>query len=470
MQRYQVVSQNEIEKLHETSLRIMDEIGIVIPYEPALEVLKRGGAKIDGQRVHYPKEMVERELKNVPSSFTLYSRNPERNVELSPQKTAYAGPNCPPFVHDLDKGRRDGTLEDFRNLARLCHMLPNIDLQSNVYCEPQDVNENIRHLEMVYNAFRCNEKPLMGGTMGYEASKECIELAAIPFGGVSAIKDKPVMSSIPCTLTPLSYDPLMAGAIMAYAEYGQAQLVNSLVIAGATTPVTLPAAIVLQNAEVLAGIVLAQLVNPGTPIVYSAAGTNSDMRTGSLALGSPENALFSLVNGQLAKFYNIPCRISGALTDSKCVDAQAGYESMMTLLMGQMAGGNFILHGGGILETYNCVSYEKLVMDDELIGMVKRIGRGMEFTDETMTFDLIKEVGPQGAYIDHKHTFKNFRKEFYLPVLSDRSAPNKWKDEGALTAEQRANIRWKKMLAEYQEPDVSADVIKDMEKYINDRR
>lgn len=470
MQRYQVVSQNEIEKLHETSLKIMDEVGIVIPYEPALEILKKGGAKIDGQTVHYPREMVERALQAVPSSFTLYSRNPDRNVEITTRNSVFAGPNCPPFVHDLDNGRRDGTINDFNNLAKLCHMLGNIDLQSNAYCEPQDVGENIRHLVMVYNAFKYNEKPLMGGTLGYRAAKECIELAAIPFGGVGAIKDKPVMSAIPCTLTPLSYDPLMAGAIIAYAEHGQVQLINSFVIAGSTGPVTLAASIALQNAETLAGIVLAQLVNPGTPIVYSAAGTNTDMRTGGLAVGSPEHALFSLINGQLTRYYNIPCRISGALTDSKCVDAQAGYEAMLTLLMAQMGGGNFILHGGGIMETYNCVSYEKLMMDDELIGMVKRIARGVEVNDETLAYDLIKSVGPQGGYIDHRHTFKNFRKEFYQPLISDRSIPGKWRDEGSLTAEKRANVRWKKLLAEYQEPMLPADVIRDMEKYIEDHK
>jgi Trimethylamine:corrinoid methyltransferase len=321
-------------------------------------------------------------------------------------------------------------------------------------------------MEMVYNAFKYNEKPLMGGTLGYEVSKQCIELAAIPFGGTDAIKDKPIMSSIPCTLTPLSYDPAMIGAIIAYAEYGQVQLVNSLVIAGATTPVTLAGAIALQNAEVLAGIMLSQLVNPGTPVVYSAAGTNADMRSGSLAIGSPEDALFSLVNGQLAKYYNIPCRISGALTDSKLVDAQAGYESMMNLMTAQMAGGNFILHGVGILETYNCTSYEKLIMDNELIGMVKRINRGVEVNEDTLAFDVIEEVGPEGAFIGHLHTLMNFREELYMPSLSDRNTAVKWKADGAKSAEQNANAQWKKMLEEYEEPKLSPEVDAEMRKYI----
>jgi len=466
MQRYQLLTQNEIEKIHETSLRIMEEVGIVFHYEPARDILKKGGAKVDGQTVYFPRDVVEQALKTVPSSFVLHGRNPAKNVELNTRDSVFVGPYGSPFVTDLDKGRRYSTLEDFNNIAKLCQMMDNIDVQSHIYCEACDIDANYRHLEMINSAIKYNEKPIMGSVLGYEASKKSIELAAIAHGGIEAIRDKPIMASIPCTLTPLSYDDKMAGGIIAYAEYSQAQLVNSLCIAGATTPVTLAGAIALQNAEILAGIVLAQLVNPGAPIVYSASGSNADMRAVSLAIGSPEDALFSLVNGQLAKFYNIPCRMSGALSDSKCADAQAGYESMMTLLMAQMGGGNFILHAAGIIETYNCVSFEKLMIDDEIIGMIKRIGKGVEVNEDTLAFDVIKEVGPQGSFITHEHTYENFREEFYIPVLSDRDTFTSWQEKGALTAEQRANKRWKKMLSEYEEPKLPAEVERDMRKYI----
>lgn len=466
MQRYQVVTQNEIERIHETSLQIMDEIGIVFSYTPAREILEKHGAKIEGKTVRFPRKMIEDALKTVPSSFKLHGRN-GKEVDINTRDTAFVGPYGSPFVHDIDKGRRTGTMEDFINLAKLCQMSDSIDIQSHLYCEACDVDADYRHLEMIYNAVKYNEKPIMGSVLGYEASKKSIELAAVAHGGVDAIKDRPVMASIPCTLTPLSYDDKMAGAIIAYAEYGQPQLVNSLCIAGATTPTTLAGAIALQNAEILAGIVLAQVVNPGTPIVYSASGSNCDMRSGSLAIGSPEDALFSLVNGQLAKYYNIPCRISGALSDSKCVDAQAGYESMMTLMTAQMAGGNYILHSAGILETYNCVSYEKLILDFEIIGMVKRINQGISVNEETLAYDVIKEVGPQGAFISHEHTCENFRDEFYQPGLSDRNNPQRWEREGKLTAEQRANAIWKKMLTEYVEPVLPSDIERDMRRYID---
>ena len=227
----------------------------------------------------------------------------------------------------------------------------------------------------------------MGSVFGYETSRQCIELASIPFGGLSAIKEKPVISSIPCTLTPLSYDDNMLGAIMAYAEFGQPQLVNSLSIAGMTTPATIAGLVSVQNAEVLAGIVLSQLVNPGAPIVYSASGSNGDMSNGALAIGSPEDAVVSLVNGQLAKYYKIPCRISGALSDSKMMDSQAAYESAITLMMAQMAGGNFILHAAGIIESYNCTSFEKLIVDNEIIGYLKRINQGVTVNEDTLAYE-----------------------------------------------------------------------------------
>lgn len=466
MQRYQTVSTEDIERIHETSLKIMEEVGVIFSYAPAREILAKGGAKVEGETVYFPRSMVERALKQVPSSFTLHGRNPAKNVEINTEQTAFVGPYGAPFVLDIDKGRRPGTLDDFINLVKLCHMMNNMDIQSHISCEPGDTDADTRHMDMVYNTLKYSDKPLMGSVLGYEAAKESIEMAAIAHGGLDAIKDKPVIIGISCTLTPLSYDDKMAGAIIAYAEYRQPQLMNSLCLAGATSPATLAGSIAVQNAEILAGIVLAQVVNAGTPIVYSASGSSTDMRFGNLSIGAPESALFSLVNGHLAKYYNIPCRISGTLSDTKQVDAQAGYESMMTLMMAQMAGGNFILHAAGILDTYNCVSYEKLMIDDEIIGMVKRIGRGVTVNDDTLAFDTIKQVGPRGEYITNKHTFAHFRKEFYPAQLSDRARVN----QDGLTIEQRANARWKKMLNEYVCPALPEAVDAELQRYIASKR
>jgi trimethylamine--corrinoid protein Co-methyltransferase len=442
----------------------MQNVGVVFSYAPAREILARHGAKTEGQTVRFPSALVEEKLKTVPSSFTLYARDPQKNVTIDTRHTTFAGPNCSPYVIDLDRGRRVGSLDDFIKIIKLCHNM-HIDVHSQIPCEPCDIDPNIRHVVMTYNTLKYSDKPLMGSSLGYEASMQSIKMAALVFGGMDAIKRKPVIVSIPCTLTPLSYDDKMTGAIIAYAETGQPQLVNSLCISGATTPATIAGTVALQNAEALAGIVLAQCVNPGSPIVYSAASSNADMRTAALAIGSPESAVFSLVNGQLAKYYNIPCRISGALSDSKMMDSQAAYESAFTLLMAQMAGGNFILHAAGIIDTYNCVSFEKLMIDNEIIGMVKRIGRGVEVDDETLAYDVIEEVGPKGEFITHEHTLEHFRKEFYIPFLSDRQNATRWEEEGGVPIERRANAKWKEMLDSYVEPKLPADLDAAMRKF-----
>lgn len=467
MQRYQLLTQAEIEQIHANSLRIMENIGIVFSYEPARDLLVKHGAKVEGHTVYFPPKMVEEKLKTVPSSFTLYARDPEKNVEITCEKTAYVGPYGAPYVIDRDNGRRTGSLEDFNNIVKIVHQLQNIDIQSHISCEPCDVDVNIRHNVMVYNTLKYSDKPLMGSVLGYEIAKESIEMAAIAFGGLDVIKEKPAIISIPCTLTPLSYDDKMAGAIIAYAEAGQPQLVNSLSIAGATTPATVAGLVSLQNAEVLAGIILAQCVNPGTPIVYSASGSNAEMATGSLSIGSPEDAVVSLVNGQLAKFYQIPCRISGALSDSKMMDSQAAYEASITLMMAQMAGGNFILHSAGIIDTYNLISLEKLIIDNEIIGYIKRINQGVTVNEDTLAYDVIKEVGPQGQFLTHAHTFSHFRTEFYRPTLSNRQNIQQWKEEGSKPIEEVANAKWKQLLADYVEPALPGDVEADLKKYVD---
>lgn len=444
----------------------MENIGIIMPYEHAKETLKKAGATVEGDLVKFPRALVEKAIELAPSSYMLYGRDENKSVEISTEKTAYAGPYGSPFVTDLDRGRRPGTLSDFIEIVKICDTLKNIDIQSHISCEVSDIDVKARPLTMVYNTMKYSAKPLMGSVYGYENAMKCIEMASIPFGGLESIKNHPVISSIPCTLTPLSYDGNQLGAIRAYAETGQPQLINSLSMAGMTTPATLAGLVSVQNAEVLAGIVYAQCINPGTPVVYSASGSNTEMGSGLLIIGTPEDALVSLVNGQLAKYYKIPCRISGALSDSKMMDSQAAYESAVTIMMAQMAGGNFILHSAGILEAYICTSYEKLIVDNEILGYLKHINRGVEVNEDTLAYDVIEEEGPQGTFLINEHTVEHFREEFYWPTLSDRAGYDQWKANGALSAETRANMKWKKILEDYPGSTLPADVEKDMLKYM----
>lgn len=466
MQRFQLLTQEEIEKIHDNSMRILENIGMVISYGPAKEVYAKAGCKVDGDRVYIPRKLVEEAIKLAPSSFTMYARNPKNDVVISCDRTVYAGPNCSPFVSDLDRGRRSSTLQDFINFIKIIDKLENVDIQSQIPCEPNDVPVDYRPYEMLYNTLKYNEKPFMGSSLGYEHAKQGIEMASIAFGGIDVIKEKPVMVSIPCTLTPLSYADNMMGALMAYAEYRQPQMINSLSIAGISTPATLVGLVSVQNAEVLAGITLAQLISPGTPVIYAAAGSNCEMSNVMLSIGSPEDAVVSIINGQLCNYYQIPCRTSGALTDSKIPDGQAAYEAAITLMAGPISGGNFMLHSVGILDSYNTASYEQLIIDNEIIGYIKRIMRGVTVDEETLAYDVIEEVGPQGNFLVHEHTLDWFREEFYMPKLSDRHTPDQWASLGSLDSAQRANKKWKEILESCGEATLDPAIDKELRAYI----
>ncbi|MBR0406344.1 MAG: trimethylamine methyltransferase family protein [Eggerthellaceae bacterium] len=466
MQRYEVLTADELGKVHENILKIMANIGVVMPDEASKGILKAHGCTVDGDTVKFPRSLVEKCIKSAPSSFTINSRDGAHDVLISIDTLTFLGPNCPPYVVDLDRGHRNATLADFIDAIKICDNLENIDMHAQTPCEPNDVPQAERAVAMTYNTMKYSTKPFMGSSMGYKNAMHTIEMAAIPFGGLEAVKNKPVLSSIPCTLTPLVYDPSQLEAIRAYAEWGQVQVVNSLPIAGLSAPVTLAGMVSVEVAEVLAGIVLAQCINPGTPCVLSGAGAASNMANGSIAIGAPEHALNSLIISQLAHLYEIPCRVGGSLTDSKAIDAQAGYESAMDIMANLMGCGNYVLHAAGIIEGYNATSFEKLVLDNEFIGYVKRIMAGVGVSEEDLAYDVIEEVAPGGTYLVEDHTLENFRDEIYVPSISNRETQTAWKANGSLTVEQVANKKWKQILEEHPDPVISDELDKELQAYI----
>ena len=466
MQRFEILTKTQLEKVHETSLRILEQIGVDFGYSPALEVLKKGGAKVDGQRVFFPPGLVEAQIKKPPAEFTLYARNPEHNVVIGGRNTVFAPGYGAPFVTDLENGRRKATLKDFENFVKLTGASTNLDLLSGTIVEPTDIPAEIRHARMLYASVKYSDKCFMGSTMGARAASECLQMASIIFGSRAELASNPVIFGIVGALTPLKYDARMLEALMEYAAAGQPQIIASLAIAGATGPVTMAGNLALQNAEVMAGIVLAQLVREGTPVIFGGVSTNAEMRNGTLSIGSPEMAINAAATAQMARYYRLPVRGGGAICDAKLPDAQASYESMMNLLMARLSGINFVLHSAGILESFNCMSYEKFIIDDEMCGMVKRIKRGYEVNLDTLAFDVIKEVGPGGHFLDKDHTFDHFRTEFYQPQLSNRDDFVSWQAGGSSQSLERANKKYKDILETYEAPELPADVDKDLLKFI----
>jgi trimethylamine--corrinoid protein Co-methyltransferase len=470
MQRFENFSKADLEQIHGSSLRVLETVGIDFFYEPAVKLLTRAGCRVDGKRVFFPPKLVEEQTAKAPSQFTLYGRDSEKNVVIGGDNIAFIPCYGSPVVTDLDSGRRDSTLSDYTNFVKLTHASLYQDIISGLMAEPNDIPPRHRRLEILYAAMRYSDKPFMGGALGAKDTEETIAAASIVFGSRKEMAARPPFISILGSRPPLTYDDPMLSSLMAYAQAGLPQLISSLSFAGATGPVTMEGALVVQNAEVLAGITLAQLVREGTPVVYGGQSTNTAMRYGTLSVGSPEMALNTAATAQLARFYNLPSRSGGALTDSKICDSQAGSESMMGQLMATLSGINFVLHSAGILETYMAASYEKFILDDEICGMCKRIKMGEKITQERLAVDLISEVGPGGEYLTHPHTFQSFRSEFYQPTIEERSNFSNWQKNGALSIEKRANTKWKEILENYTEPELPADIERDLRKFVDQNK
>ena len=470
MNYFEYLSQDDLQQIHSSALRVLESVGIDFLYEPAVDLLAKAGCKVEGRRVFFPPKLVEEQTAKAPSQFTLYARNAEKNVVIGAEHIAYVPCYGAPLVYNLDEGRRDSTLNDFVNFVKLTHASCYQDITGGLMAEPNDIPIARRGAEMLYAAMRYSDKPFMGGVLGAEAADESIAAAAIVFGSREEMAAKPPFISILGSRSPLSYDDRMLSAMMTYARAGLPQLISALSIAGATGPVTMEGTLVVQLAEILAGITLVQLVREGTPVVIGGQSTSAAMRYGTLSIGAPEMAINTAATAQLARFYNLPSRSGGALTDSKTCDSQAGSESMMGQLMTTLSGINFVLHSAGMLETYMVASYEKFILDDEICGMCKRIKAGENITEERLAVELIREVGPGGEYLTHEHTFRNFRREFFQPTLADRGNFSNWVKSGAIDIERRANAKWKEILADYTEPELPADVERDLRKFVDQKK
>ncbi len=467
--KFNVLTEEEIKLVHDNSMRILEAVGVEFSYEPALEILRGKGQKVEGNRVYFDRHFVEEMVAKAPESFTLHARNPEHNLTCGGEDIIYMPGYGAPFVYEADGTKRDATMADYENFVRLAGASKNMHMTGGTVVEPTDVHEDIRHLKMTYSHIVNSDKCFMGSSSGYEKAKDTIDMTTILHGGKEKIYNKPALICLINSVTPLKYDDRMLGGLMAYAEAGQAMVIASLVMSGSTGPATLAGALSLQNAEVLAGITLVQCINPGNPVVYGSTSAITDMGTGSLSIGNPENALFTSASAQLARYYGVPCRAGGGLTDSKTVDAQAGYESMMVLFAASACGAHFILHTAGILQYYMAMSYEKFMVDDEIAGMILRYLKGFDFSsDEKLAFDVIQKIGPGGHFLTQKHTKKQFKQEFFRPQLSDRQSFDGWAKEHLDTCA-RASAKWKKVLENYTAPELDPAVKEAIEAFIEKR-
>jgi trimethylamine--corrinoid protein Co-methyltransferase len=407
----------------------------------------------------------------VPASFEVQARNPKNSVTIGGNHMVNAPVYGPPFITDLDRGRRGATIIDFTNFDKMAQATPQIHCAGGTIVEPEDLPLDTRHLDMVYSHIRWTDKPFMGSVISEQNARDSIEMAAIVFGGKERIDKTPALLALINVNSPLRYDDRMLGALMEYAAAGQPAVVTPFLMAGAMSPMGLAGTLAQQTAEALAGIALIQLIRPGTPCIYGSFLTNVDMQSGSPAFGTPESAMGILASAQMARHYNIPFRGGGALTSSKAPDAQAAYESMMCMWPTVLGGVHFVLHAAGWLESALLASYEKFIIDVEALRMFEWIlTKGMPFDDEGFAMDGIREVGPGGHHLGSEHTMRHYRSGFYRPLISSTENYDRWQRMGSRTADRVANEKWKKLLADYQDPGIDSGVDEQLKAFMEVRK
>jgi trimethylamine--corrinoid protein Co-methyltransferase len=474
----EVLSEGQVHEIHRASMHILEEIGIEFLDDEAIDIWDTAGADVDrsSQRVRLDRGLVLEAVTRAPRRFTLRARNPEHDLVVGDNYVVFAPTGGTPYVSDFDQGRRPGTLAAFQNLTRLAQVCNPIHVAGGLVLEPQDVPVPIRHLDKVFSQFTLSDKAITTAAHGREVALDAVNMAAIVYGGSlndaegDSGADAPVLASNVNVNSPLRYDGRMLGALITYARHRQAVIVTPFLLAGAMSPVTLAAAIAQQNAEALAGIALAQLVAPGAPVVYGGFTTNVDMQTGSPAFGTPEGALALLAGAQLARYYGLPYRGSGSLTNAKVPDAQASYETQMTLWPAVLGHSNIIIHSAGWLEAGLVCSFEKYILDLEGLAMLYRVFEGIRVDTDTLALDVIAAVGPGGHHFGTAHTLARYRTEFYLPIVSDRQNFEAWEERGSLDAAQRAHRVWKSLLAAYELPSLDPAVEEELRAYVDGRK
>ena len=450
----EILSADQIETIHQASLRILSEVGLEVLGDRAIDLLAHAGAQVDrtSRRVRLDPAMVEETIISAPSEFRLHARNPARHVEIGGRNVVFTSVGGPAFVSDLDRGRRPGNAADFVDYVRLIGSLDVIHMEAGGPLEPNDLPVPTRHLEM-YRILASNlDKTWQCLGFGRIPVDDAIEITALARGvSRETLVREPSLMTIINSNSPLRLDGPMSDGLIEMAIHGQAVVATPFTLAGAMSPATIAGALTEQNAEALFMVVLTQLARRGAPVVYGGFTSNVDMRTGSPAFGTPEYVKAAFATGQLARRYGLPFRSSN-VTGSNVVDAQAAYESEMAVWGAVMGGVNLLYQGAGWLEGGLTASYEKLILDAEILQMMSEVLQPLVIDEAEIGVDTIAEVGPGGHFFGAAHTLERFEHAFYRPILSDWRNFETWQDDGSRTAAERANGIWKQLLAEFEPP------------------
>jgi len=455
-----------LNKIHSRSLELLSDCGIRFSSEKALDVFRSRGFRVGGQTVFFEEKDIIEALQTVPSKFTVKARNPEKDICIGGGEYMMAPGYGPPFIIETSGEKRNATLEDVHTFCRLVQTSKYLDFNSSIVVQPNDVATQTAHLDILLATILLTDKPLMGSTSSEIAALDSLKLAERIWGNTN----DPVMISLVDSLSPLQYSDESIESLMVYAASGQPVIIHSSCSLGTTGPITIAGSLVISNATTLAGICLSQLIRPGTPIVYGLGGSPTEMRTGGYVNASPEDAKHTAIATALGRFYGVPCRSQGALTESFCLDYQAGMESAMMMTTAALSGADVSLHTCGTYGSMLAMSFEKFIADEDLCGALKKLIQPVEFSEDTFVMDLIKELGTSGTYLMQKHTMKRCRTEFYEPVLNTRVIHTKWQQMELRDMEKRAGKVLENRLLAYEKPDIDPQLERDLEKFVAGRK
>jgi trimethylamine--corrinoid protein Co-methyltransferase len=435
---YNPLSQEEVEKIHDTSLKVLEDVGVEINEERALKLFQKHGAKVEGNIVKIPRDLVMEKIKTAPSSVKLCGREEKHDLVLE-DKRVYIGTGGTALrILNSKTGEvKPSKLEDIKDTARLVDSLQNIKFFM-LPLHPHDVPKEDIDVNRFFTGLKYTSKHVMGGVYTVDGIRNVIRIAEIISGSAEELRKRPIISMITLMMSPLKLDREYGKLMIEVASSGIPLVCPTEPICGSTAPITLAGNLVLQNAETLTGVILTQLVNPGTPVICGCVSSTSDLRDMKYLSGSIEMGLLNAAAAQMAQFYKLPCYVTAGMSDSKAIDAQCVYESAMTSLLVALAGGNYIHDAAGMLEFALTNSLEKYVIDNEILGMVMRAVRGIKVNEETLALEVIKKVKPGGNFVANPHTIKYMRGEHYLPMLSNRDNRKKWEADGRKDTTQRA--------------------------------
>lgn len=463
----ELLTRAQLDKIHDATIEILWKLGVKVWEKNALELFKDAGANVDekGMMVRIPEGLLRETVRKAPSEFYYHGRDPKYRLLMGRKKVHYSIAGQPVFVHDLDGKIRRAVVKDAEDFARIGDSCQNIH-HISVGTVPSDVPDDVHAHHVMFTNWRNSRKTTDGYNYGAQMAAETVEMASILRGGDENLRKMPTLLGYVNPVSPMQLSRELVEGALVYAKYSQPVLYAPEALAGGTAPVTLAGLLVQQNAEVLAGIMVSQLANPGTPVLYGTVSAAMDMKTGAAALGGPEVGLINVASAQLARYYGLPCRGTGGNTDSKTVDAQAGIETAQSLLMASMAGMNFIYDAAGSLDGSLVLSKEKVVIDDELCGMVIRILEGIRVDDETLATEEILKAGPAASFLGTPFTMKHLRSEHFIPTLLERRSREAWGKDGFKDVAMRAREKAKRILREHVPDPMEKNIVSDLEEYI----